>query len=126
MHQEFLPQIAACIVATKVRYGVAIYGSVHLLENDPIMTRHRNLKVTLNNTMRVASGRKLSERVPIGELCATTKDRSFLSLATTKILSVLFFFFSEKKKNPIREPYVGEGKARTSLECHERRKLVDP
>ena len=47
---------------------VAVYGAVRLSGNDPTSNEHRTIQIALNNAMRVASGRRRSERTPILEL----------------------------------------------------------
>ena len=85
-----LPQIAAAIVASKVEYGIAIYGSVRLSESDPIENHHRSLQVALNNAMRVAAGRRRSEHVKISELCEITKIRSVNRMSAEAKLSLIW------------------------------------
>jgi len=86
----YLPQIASAIVGSKIRYGVAIYGSVRLSTNDPIQNHHRSLQVALNNAMRVAMGRRRSERVPITELCKLTKMQSLNRMSAEEKLSLVW------------------------------------
>jgi len=92
----YLPQIASAIVSSKIRYGAAIYGAVRLSENDPTSNEQRTLQIALNNAMRVASGRRRSERTPIIELCRLTGMKSLNPMSAEEKLMLVW----QSQNNP--------------------------
>ena len=109
---KHLPQIAAAIVGSIVRYGVAIYGAVRLSEDDPTSTHHKNLQIALNNAMRVASGRRRSERVPISELCRVTGIQSVNRMSAEEKLRLVWQTLNNDN-SPLKDVF--QKSARTNM-----------
>ena len=70
--KEYLPQISNSIVTSKLRYGLAVYGSVRMSDSDPKTQQQRDLQVALNKALRIVTKVRLADRVPIQELCYRT------------------------------------------------------
>ena len=67
--RKYLPQIATAIVSSKIRYGLGIYGTVRTNNRDPHDNHQKDLQIVLNKAMRLVTGKKLSDRVSINDLC---------------------------------------------------------
>ena len=65
---ESLPSITSAIVASKIRYGIAVYGGLRLNDADPTSESDKALQIALNEAMRVATKSHRRDRVPITEL----------------------------------------------------------
>ena len=67
-----LGQIAQGLILSKIRYGLSVFGQPRLEETDPLTNQCQPLQTIVNNVMRLISGKKLSDRVPIRDLHACT------------------------------------------------------
>mgnify|MGYP006877618566 CR=1 FL=1 len=87
---KYLPEIASAIVASKIRYGISVYGAVRLRETDPKPGIYQELQVALNNAMRIASGVRLSDRVSIERLSNVTKIKTLNHMAAEDMMMLVW------------------------------------
>jgi len=83
---ESLRTIAFGLVLSKIRYGIAVYGSVRKQVDDPLCKNMSILEVSINDTMRVINGSRRSDKVPIVELRQETKIPSANQMAAEATL----------------------------------------
>ena len=69
---EYLARISNSIVTSKLCYGLEIYGSVCLSNEEPKTRIQSDLQIALNKAMRIALKVRVVDRVPIRELCKRT------------------------------------------------------
>jgi len=74
--KKSLPTIASAIVASKIRYGIAIYGGARIRESDPTSELNRSLQIGLNRAMRVATKCRVCDHVAIADLVDRTGIQS--------------------------------------------------
>jgi len=88
--RKYLPQIANSIITTKARYGLAIFGSVRLCEEDPKVGFQQGIQVALNTAMRIVSGKRLIDRIPVESLSEATGIRSLNRMCTEDRLMMMW------------------------------------
>jgi hypothetical protein len=81
-----LKPVVQGLVVSKIMYCLPLFASVRLKEDDPHNSLMNDLQVSLNNTMRVALGVKLSDKVRVSELCAKSGIDSVNHLAARSTL----------------------------------------
>jgi len=69
---QYMTTIAKATLVSKVRYGLGIYGTVRLSNDEPRKSIMDDLQVILNNTMRLLLNKKIADKVRIEELCQKT------------------------------------------------------
>jgi hypothetical protein len=79
--QKYLADIANAIITSKIRYGLCIYGDTRIKDTDPQTKNQKDLQITLNNVMRIIAGKRLTDKIPIQDLSATTGIRSLNHLS---------------------------------------------
>ena len=67
-----------------------MYGAVRQSELDPKPGMYSDLQIALNTAMRVASGKRLVDRVSIANLSAMTKIKSFNHMAAEEMLALVW------------------------------------
>ena len=100
--RKYLPEIASAIVASKVRYGVSVYGSVRITDSDPKPIMYHDLQVALNNAMRIATGNRLSDRVSVSNLSLETNIPTLNRMAAGEKL-ILVWQSLHDPKSPLRD-----------------------
>ena len=84
--RDCLALVAQGLVLSKIRYGLPVFGQPRLQESDPLSSHCRSLQITVNNIMRILTNNKLSDRVPIKELHASTGLPSLNQMVVQAIL----------------------------------------
>ena len=88
--RKFLPEIASALIASKIRYGIAIYGGIRLSEEDPLTASSKALQVALNDGMRTALGVRVRDRVRIADLIERTGIQSVNRMSAEANLSLIW------------------------------------
>ena len=84
--RDCLSLVAQGLVFSKMRYGLPLYGQPRLLESDPLTNHCKCLQVTVNNIMRMLTRNRLSDKVPIRDLHASTGLPSLNQMVVQAIL----------------------------------------
>jgi len=87
---KYLSNIANATVASKIRYGIEIYGSVRISDNDPQCQIVKDLQVSLNQAMRIATRTRIKDRVRIADLCRRTKIKSVNHMSSESKLRMVW------------------------------------
>jgi hypothetical protein len=66
--RQKLPIIAEAIFTSKIRYGLAVFGSIRLCEDDPVDPEMERLQVAQNDMMRVIKGYTRSDKINMRKL----------------------------------------------------------
>ena len=88
--RKFLPEIATALIASKIRYGIEIYGGIRVKEEDPLSASSKDLQIALNEGMRVAVGVRKRDRVRIADLTKQTGIQSVNRMAAEASLSLIW------------------------------------
>ena len=83
-----LPQIATALVSSKIRYGLSIYGSVRTNDEAILTCQQKDLQIGLNKAMRIVTGKKLSDRVSVGDLCSESQMTSINRMCAVDKISL--------------------------------------
>ena len=83
---DCLRQLAHRLVLSKIRYGIAVYGTTRLSEQSPTTNLMHQLEVVVNDTMRLIEGKKRKDRISIESLREKTKLPSANQLTIQAIL----------------------------------------
>ena len=80
------------ILLSRIRYGIALFGSVRTTEEDPLSKTMQELQIKLNNinTMRFLANKKIADRITIEDLRERTKIPSVNQIAAEAILMKVF------------------------------------
>ena len=66
--RQKLPIIAEAIFTSKIRYGLAVFGSTRLHEDDPVDPGMERLQIAQNDMMRVIRGYTRSDKINMRKL----------------------------------------------------------
>ena len=121
--RPYLPTIASTIIGSKVRYGIGMYCPVCITENDPNPSAMKVIQVVLNNAMRISTGNKLKDRVPIAELFRMTGIPSVNHMSAQNKLSLAWHAVTGAR-HPLHDVLTTEGSCPVmSSLSHSRRDL---
>ncbi len=90
MNKEDLKTIGECLVNSKIRYGIAIYGDVQSKESDRKNCQIQRLQKVQNSLMRIILGKKRSEHISIASLLKNTGYLSVNQMAVYHSLGEMF------------------------------------
>ena len=79
--QSSIPCIASAVVASKIRYGIAVYGQVRMNGSDPTSEASQKLQIALNDAMRICLGKRRRDRVYVTDLIEQTGMKTFNRMA---------------------------------------------
>jgi len=105
--RSYLPSIASAIIGSKVRYGISMYCPVRMMEDDPTPSAMKDIQVVLNNAMRIATGWKIKDRVPIVELVRSTNIPTVNHMSAQSKLS-LAWHAVKNEKHPLNDVFTNE------------------
>ncbi len=93
--KEVLPltqliMVGEALVNSKIRYGIAAYGSVQLSQEDPKHSDMRRLQILQNGLMRIILGLKVSDRKSVDYLLERTSYLSVNRLCAYHTLQEMF------------------------------------
>jgi hypothetical protein len=84
--RDSLQQIADGLILSKIRYGLNIYGIVRISNSDPKNKQMKEIQVLLNRLMRILTGSRQADRIPITELLSKTGWLSLNQMIAQSIL----------------------------------------
>ena len=127
---ELLPVVQG-IIMSKLRHGIAIFGSVRTCSEDPICTSMKTLQTAINKVMRILANKKLNDCVPVKEMIETTSIPAVNHIVAENILMMSFRAMNgnipnlschlhrtmEKQSNMMTRGMV-EGNIYTTLMCY--------
>jgi len=116
--RSYLSQIASAVVAAKIRYGIAVYGSVRKNETEPIANANKDLQVMLNKAMRIATGCRLADRVSVSDLTGYTGIQSVNRMSAQS--KIMLAWQGVNVPNSSLDVYFGSAQSHTSSRIKER------
>ena len=87
---KYLPKIAEATVASKIRYGIEIYGAIRSSSSDPQCSITKDLQVSLNHAMCIAMKSRIKDHVRIADLCDKTKIKSVNHMSAESKLKMVW------------------------------------
>jgi len=84
---KYLPKIAEATVASKIRYGIEIYGAIRSSSSDPQCSITKDLQVSLNHA--IATKSRIKDHVRIEDLCDRTKIKSINHMSAESKLKMV-------------------------------------
>lgn len=96
MHTPQLITVGESLFNSKIRYGIAVYGSVQVFIEDPKCSQMQILQTLQNTLMRIVLGVKRLDRVAIAELLEKTGYLSVNQLATYHTLIEMYNVIANK------------------------------
>jgi len=85
---KYLPKIAEATVASKIRYGIKIYGAIRSSSSDPQCSITKDLHMSLNHA--IATKSRIKDHVRIADLCDKTKIKSVNHMSAESKLKMVW------------------------------------
>ena len=86
LSSEQLRSVAHSLVISRIRYGLSLFGSPCICQEDQTSGLMRNLQIGLNNVMRVITRKKKSDQISIEKLRSLTGMKTVNQMACEEIL----------------------------------------
>lgn len=101
-----LIKVGEALINSKIRYGIAVYGSIQLTEEEPKTWPMKRLQVLQNNLMRIVLGKKKSDCVSVRFLLQQTGYLSINQLSTYHTLQEMFCILNTNSVPSIKEEFI--------------------
>ena len=103
MPRSVLRMLADALCFSKVRYCIAAFGQPRLNPMEPKICAMEEIQMKLNTVMRIITGQRREDRVPITELLEKTKLPSVNRMIMESILKEMWMFLCSRGETYVRD-----------------------
>ena len=103
MPRSVLRMLADALCFSKVRYCIAAFGQPRVNTMDPKINAMEEIQVKLNTVMRIITGQRREDRIPITELLERTNLPSVNRMVVESILKEMWMFLYLRGETFVRD-----------------------